>query len=82
MASDTQDIELPFLGGVIDRFEGSFAVVKLDDGQNLNWPKKYLPAGAAAGEVVKLKLLTEIGAEAERQELAKSILNEILKGSK
>ena len=42
--------------GVIDRFEGDYAVVVLDDGQQLDWPRSTLPADAQPGVAVALSL--------------------------
>ncbi len=42
--------------GVIDRFEGDYAVVVLDDEQQLDWPRSTLPADARPGMAVALSL--------------------------
>jgi hypothetical protein len=68
-----------FLKGVVDRFEGEKAVVRLDDGQQVIWPFNGLPEGLSEGEAVRLVLYTAKDDEVEREHLAKSILNEILK---
>ena len=44
--------------GVIDRFEGDYAVVVLDDEQLLDWPRAYLPAEAQPGQAVVIELVT------------------------
>jgi hypothetical protein len=52
----------------IDRFEGDkkdIAVLLTDDGEQVNFPKKMLPRGAKAGDVLTLSL--ERDAEATRQ---------------
>ena len=82
MSNTSQDVSLHFVSGSIDRFEDDKAVLKLADGQELIWPRAHLPGSAKEGTAVKLKLLTDIGEVVEREELAKSILNEILKNSK
>ncbi len=43
--------------GVIDRFEGALAVIVLDDGQQLLWPRAALPALAQPGSAVRLHLV-------------------------
>ncbi len=48
----------PVLRGAIDSLEGDWAVVVLDDGQRIDWPRERLPAGAAPGAVVVLNLET------------------------
>jgi len=42
--------------GVIDRFEGDYAVLVLDDGQQLDWPRSTLPTDAQPGVAVALSL--------------------------
>ncbi len=42
--------------GAIDRFEGDWAVVVLDDGQQLDWPRSGLPAGAGPGAALRLSV--------------------------
>jgi hypothetical protein len=42
--------------GVVDRFEGDYAVVVLDDGQQLDWPRSILPASVQPGMAVALSL--------------------------
>ena len=70
-----------FVGGVVDRFEGTQAVLKMDDGQELVWPIKNLPEDAKEGSSVRLVLSTSATDEIERQKTAKTLLNEIFKGS-
>lgn len=48
----------PVLRGVIDSLEEEWAVVVLDDGQRLDWPRERLPEGARSGAAVVLKLET------------------------
>lgn len=43
--------------GVIDRFEGTLAVIVLDDEQQLLWPCAALPALAKSGTAVRLCLV-------------------------
>lgn len=43
--------------GVIDRFEGDYAVVVLDDEQLLDWPRAYLPPDVRPGQAVALQLI-------------------------
>lgn len=42
--------------GVVDRFEGDYAVVVLDDGQQLDWPRSALPHDIRPGTSVVLSL--------------------------
>lgn len=41
---------------VIDRFEGIFAVVELDNKQFVNMPKQLIPAGADEGSVLSIEI--------------------------
>ncbi|MFA6322759.1 MAG: hypothetical protein WCX71_04795 [Candidatus Buchananbacteria bacterium] len=68
-----------FLMGKLEKFEGKSAVINLDGGQSVNWPIAQLPANAEIGTTIRLKLLTESSEEVEREKIAKTILNEILK---
>lgn len=70
------------LKGVIDRFEGKAAVIKLENGQEIIWPVKNLPEETAEGSAVRLVVTTSRTDEEERIKLAKSLLNEILKNGK
>lgn len=67
------------LTGAIDRFENRHAVIRLDDGQELNWPDRCLPPDAKEGSTIQLIISTEKTIEAEREKIAKNILREIIK---
>ena len=68
-----------YIKGIIDRFENGLAVIKTEDGQTLNWPKENLPQNCVAGQEVKILLKTSNNDQSEREELAKTILNQLLK---
>ncbi|MGH4137515.1 DUF3006 domain-containing protein [Clostridium sp.] len=40
--------------GIVDRFEGDYAVVELDDGKMININKKKLPTGVQEGMVIHI----------------------------
>ncbi len=82
--TEAKDIILQnnFIKAVIDRFEGKQAVLRIDDGQELIWPIKNLPTEAKEGSAVRLILSTSQTDEEEREKMAKTILNEILKKPK
>lgn len=65
--------------GTLDRFEGEQAVLKMEDGQTINWPKGDLPGDAVEGAAVKIFLTTARTEEEERERTAKAVLNELLK---
>ena len=68
-----------FVLATVDRIENKKAVLKLDDGQSLDWPMEKLPADASEGSQVKLVLFSNKTEEEEREEMAKAVLNKILK---
>jgi len=65
--------------GTIEAFQEKMAVILTRDGQKLLWPIKDLPEDCGVGSEVKLILTTVQSDQAERQQIAKTILNEILK---
>lgn len=67
------------LKAVVDRFEGDYAVLVFDDGQTLNILKKKLPQDVHEGSVIWLSVLNDQKETKKQRELAKEILNEILK---
>lgn len=44
---------------IIDRFEGDFALVEIDDDSIIKLPKKALPKGAKEGDVISIKINKE-----------------------
>ena len=68
-----------FLEGTIDRFEDKMAVIITKDGQKLLWPIKNLSEAAEKGTMVRIILSTAKTDQEEREETAKTILNQILK---
>lgn len=65
------------LQGVIDRYEGDYAVLIFDDGQKLLWPKEQLPAGAREGVVVAIALTVDMRDTEQRSARLKSLLTDI-----
>lgn len=68
-----------YIKAVVDRFEGKFAVLVTDDKQKILWPIKNLPDDIQEGSAVRLVISTSKTDEEEREKMAKTILNEILK---
>lgn len=62
----------------VDRIEGHFAVLKYGDGELL-WPKNKLPEHTHEGDVMVLVAKKDEDATKDRTELAKAMLNELLK---
>ena len=69
------------IAATITKFEDTFAVVTIADGQTVRWPIKELPENCAIGSQVRLVLTTTQSDEEERKRLAKTILNEVLKSA-
>ena len=44
------------LRGVIDQIEGDIVVVVFDDEQRLDWPRRFVPAGAKSGDAVIVRV--------------------------
>lgn len=68
------------LTATIDRQEGRQYVLIFTDGQELSVPIRCLPRQAKPGKVINLQFLTDEQATAERTELARALLEEILNG--
>lgn len=62
----------------IDRFEGNQAVLEIE-GQTLIIPCRYLPSKISEGDVLTIEFLTKELATKKREDLARAILEEILK---
>ncbi len=73
------NINNSFIIAAIDRLEGDKAVIKTDDGQEIIWPINKLPDGASEGQIIKLFISASKDEEKEREKIAKTILNDILK---
>jgi hypothetical protein len=58
----------PVQGGVIDSLERHWALVVLDDGQRLDWPRDRLPSDASEGMVVELSLHEPVASGAPPEE--------------
>ena len=44
---------------IIDRFEGDYAVMELEDKEFVGMPRKLIPEGAKEGEVIKVMIYDE-----------------------
>lgn len=55
---------------IIDRFEGSFAVVELPDKSVMNLPRKLLPQEAKEGDVISIDI-DKYETERRRKEIKK-----------
>lgn len=61
----------------LDRFEGRFAVLKLENGHELTLPKDDF-ALVPEGTVLVLEVLPEPEATLKKEDLARTLLNQIL----
>lgn len=69
-----------YLKGTLDRLEGETAVIILDNGAELLWPREKLPATAnTEGASVKLRLEPNPAQENKAAQTAKDFLNDILR---
>lgn len=62
----------------VDRIEGHLAVLTYGDGELL-WPKNKLPEHIHEGDVLVIVAKKDADATKDRTELAKAMLNELLK---
>ena len=62
----------------LDRFEEKLAVLKTEDNLEILWPIKKLPDDIAAGDSLTITLTSNKDGTAKQENLAKSMLNEIL----
>jgi len=69
-----------YLKATLLKLEGDQAVVSLEGGQQIKWPKAKLPANLKIGESFYITASREINTEKQKQELARTILEEILNG--
>lgn len=70
-----------FLSAKLLAFKETNAVFKAENGQEFVWPIKNLPDGLKAGQDVRLSLSTEATEEAEKEKIAKAVLNRILQSN-
>lgn len=63
---------------IVDRFEGDYAVLN-HHGEQIFWPKDKVPDDIKEGDVLVLTAKKEEDALKDREELAKTVINELLK---
>lgn len=62
----------------IDRFEGDKAVLKLNTGETIIWPKALFSSELREGAVINIQINPDNKTTEDKQSQAKEILNEIL----
>jgi len=65
------------LRGIVDRYEGDYAVLVFDDGQRLLWPREQLPAGTREGMAVAIALAIDLTDTEQRSARLKGLLANI-----
>lgn len=60
---------------IIDRFEGDYAVVEIDDGSFASLPAALVPKGAKEGSVIKICL--DENASIEREQNANALMDKL-----
>ena len=68
-----------YLEATIDRFEDDYEVVKLEDGQTIDWPVQNLPEDLAEGDAIKIYIGERREETEDMAEKARAILKELLK---
>lgn len=75
---ETFDLHKRGMPGKVVRFQDTLALIELSNGKIIEWPIQHLPDACEKGSVVLLKIVTEGSERAERENLAKALLNQIL----
>lgn len=65
------------LRGVVDRYEGNYAVLAFDDGQRLLWPREKLPVGASESVAVVVALTVDLTDTEQRSTRLQTLLADI-----
>ncbi len=60
------------------RYDGSFAILETEGKLEFRWPIKNLPENLMEGATVRLVLSTEQTEQAERELIAKTLINQLL----
>lgn len=68
-----------FISAVVKNIEDNVAILLLENNQQINWPKDKLPDDATPGQTIKIIIYSNQELEKSKEELSRSILNEILK---
>jgi len=62
----------------VDRFEGDFAVLSVES-RSLDIPKKIIPEGTKEGNIIYIAITNDKEETKSQEELARNLLNEVLK---
>ncbi|MFA5134930.1 MAG: hypothetical protein WC505_04065 [Patescibacteria group bacterium] len=69
-----------YLEVVVTGFDGTDAIITFPGKEVVRWPIKRLPDGIRDGSKVRIAVTTDETEEAARKELAKEVLNNLLRG--
>ena len=58
---------------IIDRFEGDWAIVEMENRHTFNLPRFVLPAGIKEGDVISIQVGVDLEATKDRTEKSKSM---------
>lgn len=65
----------------IDRFEDDYAILRTEDKLEIQMPKSKIPKEAHEGSIIRFELFSDEEGTKRKEEVAKAILNEILKSN-
>lgn len=68
------------LKATVDRIEGKHALLSFEDGQHLTVSREMLPSEVQEGSVVEVTFLADHEAAERETEVARRLLNQILRG--
>lgn len=60
---------------IIDRFEGNYAIVELEDKSTVDMPKKLIPEGAKEGDVLSIEI--DLEETNRRKERIKKLMDDL-----
>lgn len=60
---------------IIDRFEGNYAIVELEDKSTVDMPKKLIPEGAKEGDVLSIEI--DLEETNRRKETIKKLMDDL-----
>lgn len=68
------------LNATVKKFEGTFAILKTNDSQEIKWPIKNLPDDIEEGKEIRLVITSEKTESESQEKIARAVLNSLLAG--
>ena len=62
---------------IIDRFEGAWAIIEMENRQMFNLPRFILPPGIKEGDAINIQVAIDLVATKERAEKSQDILENL-----